>query len=223
VKLIGSKFVFVGQAEQLDPLRAIPDPPEVAPSEVVFAPGMIKFQDSDVFQVLDIYQDLSGRTVLRPQGLNSKLSVRSQNSLTRKEAIWLLDALLFSQAGLATFPEGDKFVFVVPSERKGGLPRFNSGGAAAKASKTIAPGNLKFQGADIAQMIRLYAELSGREALPLSRVAASFSLRNQQPLSPAEAMFALEAVAALNNLRLEKVGDDKVQIVPSAAKSLTEH
>ena len=226
VKSSGTKFVFVGQAEQLDQLWAIPDPSALEPTEAVFGPGMIKFEDSDVRQVLDIYQDLTGRTILRPQGLNSrerewaKISVRSQNSMTRKEAIWLLDALLFSQAGLATFPEGDKFVFVVPSGRKGGPPKFKPEARAAKAGKTIAPGSLKFRDADIVQLVRLYAELSGREALPLSRVAATFSIRNQQPLSPEEAMFALEAVAALNNLRLEKVGDDKVQIVPSAAKSL---
>src|SRR5206468_3651885 len=111
----------------------------------------------------------------------------------------------------------EKFVFAVPSQRKGELPKFDARSAAARAKSTVPPGTIKFQDADIRQLVQLYASLSGREALPLESHFAhtKFSIRTQRELSTAEAMFALEAIAALNNARLEFVGEDKVQIVPA--------
>ena len=91
-----------------------------------------------------------------------------------------------------------------------------------ESAQIVSAGAIKFQDAPIRQMVELYAELSGREALPLEHFPQiKFSLRNQQPLSGAETIFALEAVAALNNARLESVGDTKVQIVPSAVKKIS--
>jgi len=239
VKLSGRDFAFVVQANHAGELSTLsqPPPPEsllrvlqrkivsmvgirkVAPG--LFPAGMLKFQNSDALQVLDIYQDLSGRTILRPQSLAlGKISVRTQTPLTRDQALWLLDTLLFLQSGVAMTPEGEKFVFAVPKERKGGLPKFDirTNTAIAKAVSNLPPGALKLQDADIRQMVQLYASLAGREALPLGPhfPQIKFSIRSQQSLSPTEAMFALEAVAALNNARLEAVGDNGVQIVPSA-------
>jgi len=82
--------------------------------EATFAPGMIKFQDSDLLQVLDIYQDLTGRTVVRPNSLPAtKVSVRSQTALSRKEAVQLLDTVL-AMNGITMIPQGDKQVKAVP-------------------------------------------------------------------------------------------------------------
>jgi hypothetical protein len=70
------------------------------------------------------YADFTGRTILQPQSLlGAKISVRSQTALTKKEAVWLLDAL-FWLAGVRMVPEGEKFVFAVPSSRVGELPKF---------------------------------------------------------------------------------------------------
>jgi len=238
VRLSGKNFAFVVQADRAGELSALSEPPppesqlrvlqrkalstvgiqKVAPYS--FSAGMIKFQASDLLQVLDIYQDLTGRTILRPQSLPpGKISVRSQTPLTRNQVIWMLDTLLLVQTGVAMKPEGDKFVFAVPKERKGGLPKFNARTTAAKAKavSSLPPGAMKFQDADIQQMVQVYAGLAGRKALPLApdMPHITFSIRSQQPFSPAEAMFALEAVAALNNARLELVGENGVQIVPS--------
>ena len=227
VTLRGKKFVFVARTDQLDGLSAIPEPPAPAAepipaaelaSDETFPPGMMKFEDTDLLQVLDIYQDLSERTVLRPQSVRSGgMTVRTQTPLTRQEAVWLMDAWLFCQGGLLMIPESEKFVFAVPSERKGRLPKFNPRTAATRARNSLPARKLRFEDADIREMVQLYAELSGREALPLESnfPHIKFSIRTQQELSPAEAMFALEAVAALNRARLELVGDDKVQIVRS--------
>ena len=58
------------------------------PDTELFPPGLIKLQEADLVQVLDFYQELTGRTVLRPASLPAaKVTIRSQTPLTRKEAV----------------------------------------------------------------------------------------------------------------------------------------
>ena len=84
------------------------------PDEEVFPPGLIKFQDADLLQVLEVYQELTGRTVLRPANLpQTKISIKSQTQLTRREAIAALDSIL-SMNQITMVPQGDKFVKAVP-------------------------------------------------------------------------------------------------------------
>ncbi len=90
-----------------------PDENEILP------PGMIKFQDTDISQVLDIYQELTGRTVLRPASLPaSKITIRSQTPLTRAEAIHALDSIL-AMNQVSMIPQGEKFVKAVPAAESG--------------------------------------------------------------------------------------------------------
>ena len=84
------------------------------PEDEVFPPGLIKFSEADLSQVLEIYQELTGRTVLKPASLPAaKISIRSQTQLTRAEAVQALDSIL-SMNGIAMVPQGDKFVKAVP-------------------------------------------------------------------------------------------------------------
>ena len=88
-------------------------------AEEVFPPGLIKFQDADLTQVLEIYQDLTGRTVMRPANLPAtKVTIRTQTPLTRKEAIQALDSIL-SLNGISMIPIGEKFVNAVPAAQAG--------------------------------------------------------------------------------------------------------
>jgi general secretion pathway protein D len=85
----------------------------------VLPPGMIKFQEVDIAQVLDIYQELTGRTVLRPNSLPAtKITIKSQTALTRSEAINALDSIL-SMNQVAMVPQGEKFVKAVPAAEAG--------------------------------------------------------------------------------------------------------
>ncbi len=76
---------------------------------------------------------------------------------------------------------------------------------------------MNFQDASIIKLLDTYSELLGREALPLAKTTpeTKFSLRIPKQLTQAEAIFMLEAIAALNNLKLELVGENQVQIVPA--------
>lgn len=121
-------------------------PSEPGAAEEVFPPGLIKFQDADISQVLEIYQELTGRTVMRPANLPAtKVTIRSQTPLTRKEAIQALDSIL-SLNGITMVPMGEKFVNAVPAAQAGqeGRP-FNE----------LAKDELPDSGSLVAQVVRL--------------------------------------------------------------------
>src|SRR6185436_8391244 len=115
-------------------------------AEEVFPPGLIKFQDADITQVLEIYQELTGRTVMRPSSLPAtKVTIRSQTPLTRKEAIQALDSIL-SLNGVSMVPVGGKFVNAVPAaqaQQEG--PAFNE----------LPRDELPDSGSIVAQVVRL--------------------------------------------------------------------
>ncbi len=96
-------------------------------AEEVFPPGLLKFQDADLVQVLDIYQELTGLTVMRPAGLPAaKITIRSQTPLTRSEAIAALDTIL-AMNQITMIKQGDKFVkAVVPGTASQEAPRFSA-------------------------------------------------------------------------------------------------
>ncbi|MFM2294918.1 MAG: type secretion system protein GspD [Verrucomicrobiota bacterium] len=77
--------------------------------------GMIRFQAMPLEQVLDIYAELVGRTLLRPSSLPAaSITIRAQTDLTRAEALAALDSVL-GMNGIATIPYGEKFMKVVPT------------------------------------------------------------------------------------------------------------
>lgn len=81
--------------------------------------GMIKFQNTDLAQVLQIYGELVNRTVLRPATLPAPtISLTTQTPLTRREAMDALKTVLWLN-GIAVEDFGDKFVKVVPAPNAG--------------------------------------------------------------------------------------------------------
>lgn len=96
------------------PAAAAPKPPGTNdPANDIIASSNLKFQDADLIQVLDIYQELTGRTVLRPTSLPAtKIQLKCAGDLTRREAVLALDSIL-SMNGITMVPQGEKFVKAV--------------------------------------------------------------------------------------------------------------
>jgi len=114
--------------------------------EDIIPPGLIKFQDAELLQVLEFYQDLTGRTVIRPATLPpTKISVRTQTPLTRREAVQLLDSIL-SMNQISMTPQGEKFVKAVPSANVQ---------MEARAFNQLAHGDLPESGSIVAQVVQL--------------------------------------------------------------------
>ena len=92
------------------------------PEEIIPA-GTINFQGVDVSQVLEIYAQLVGRTLLRAGLPSAQIVLKTQTPLTKTEAIEALQAVL-ALNGIAVVNIGDKFVKVLPVDQA------NSAGAA---------------------------------------------------------------------------------------------
>jgi general secretion pathway protein D len=75
----------------------------------------LNFRDAPLDQLLNMYGDLTGRTVIKGPLINAIITVRSQNSLTVPEAIQALESVL-QLNGIALVPMGTKFVKVTKSE-----------------------------------------------------------------------------------------------------------
>ena len=91
------------------------DAPDAASDEVVLQTGMLSFSNADLSQVLPIYQDLSGRSVIYGAALpHAKISFTSQTALSRREALQALDTVL-AQNGIIMIYLGTKLVKAVPA------------------------------------------------------------------------------------------------------------
>jgi general secretion pathway protein D len=118
----------------------------IAADDVIIPPGLIKFQDADLLQVLDFYQDLTGRTVIRPASLpQTKISVRTQTPLTRREAVQLLDSIL-AMNQITMVPQGEKFVKAVTEA---------TAQTQAREFNELAHSDLPNSGSIVAQVVQL--------------------------------------------------------------------
>lgn len=124
----------------------------VAPGTAVEAPepiiqkGDIRFPDTDITQVLEIYAELVGRTVLRgPQLGAGKVSLNTVTALTKSEAIQALDTIL-AMNGVTMINVGTKFVKAVP---------VGEAGTAGDKFSTRDPKNLPEADQYITQVVQL--------------------------------------------------------------------
>ena len=85
------------------------------PDDVIPA-GTINFQGVDASQVLKIYSQLVGRTLLRASLPESKIILETQTPLTKTETIQALQAVL-ALNGISVINIGDKFVKVLGSDQ----------------------------------------------------------------------------------------------------------
>ncbi|MGA2854499.1 MAG: secretin N-terminal domain-containing protein [Verrucomicrobiota bacterium] len=77
------------------------------------------FPGVDVNQVLEVYANLVGRTLLRAGLPQASITLKTQTKLTKTEAIQALQAVL-ALNGITVIPIGEKFVKVLPPDLAGG-------------------------------------------------------------------------------------------------------
>jgi len=219
----GTKFAFAVPASQLAQVRKIRPPEEADPNspEEKLPAGLLRFTEADLDQVLEIYQELTGRTVIsaanRPR---SKITLRSQTPLTRREAAYALETAIL-MGGVRISAHQDKFV-VVQSSLSAEPPRkflSNQSAAPTSTALNVPAGHLELREARPEKFLKLYAGLLGRDALPVESTLPiqRLTVRSQTPLTTAEAVYALDALAAVNRLQFLLVGDKQVKLAPSPA------
>lgn len=91
-----------------------------AAQEEMVPAKMINWQGVDVNQVLEIYADLVGRTLIRGQLPAAQIVLKTQTPLTKTEVIQAIQAVL-ALNGIAVVNIGDKFVKVGPVDQANGF------------------------------------------------------------------------------------------------------
>jgi hypothetical protein len=220
LKAVGQKVacaVRVGNETAIEALPAFPGGStllnEILPAGMsqLLPAGMVKFQEADILQVLDVYQELAGRTVLRGPSLRGKITVRSQTALTRRQGTWLLEAGM-QLNGTRLVADGEKFALALPLDYTLPMVRPNSL-VRPDNERTLPPGLLKFFDADPVVVLSAYATLCQRQVAAMDRIPpASLSIRTQTSLTTSEALHGLDVVAALHGMEFVPVDDDKITV-----------
>jgi general secretion pathway protein D len=86
------------------------------PPEETVPAGYINFQGVDVSQVLEVYAQLVGRTLLRAALPSASIVLKTETALTKSETIEALQAVL-ALNGISVINVGDKFVKVLPVDQ----------------------------------------------------------------------------------------------------------
>ena len=87
-----------------------------AAGEELLDPSLTRFQEMPLIQVLEVYAELTGRTVLRSPNVQptTQITLITKTPLTRLESIQAIDSILALNL-IAVIPTGEKFLTVVPS------------------------------------------------------------------------------------------------------------
>ena len=131
--------------------QPLPLPPlPVVPTNALATNGMIasvttnadggiqlNFRDAPLDQVLNMYGELTGRTIIRAPQITAIITLRSQSSLTSDEAIQALESAL-ALNNITLVPMGPKFSKVTKSEigRQEGLTLQRGGAGGKPAAET---------------------------------------------------------------------------------------
>jgi type II secretory pathway component GspD/PulD (secretin) len=90
------------------------DPP--APGDKLTPAGMIKFEQAELAQVLKVYEEISGRSIIRAGSLpDVKITFSNQTPMTGVEILQALDTVLAAQ-GITTVFLGTQYVKMVPAK-----------------------------------------------------------------------------------------------------------
>ena len=195
-------------------------------SQAPTGPG-INLEDVGLRVVLDIYGELCGRSLLRSPLLpatNFSVGIPATN---RADAAKALERI-FAEKEITTIPDGSKFVMVVPtsqaSEVNPHAPQVPSSSPASVTKSAtpeiISPGSLvDFRGADIRQVLDVYAVLIGAQldptGLPYGRAISFFT---QTPLTKEETIYAFDTLFSWAGFKVVPAANGFVKAVPLSEK-----
>jgi hypothetical protein len=167
---------------------------------------------------LEVYGNLTGKTVLMPLGLPALAdSIIADLPADKTDAVSRIEKAL-SEQGLEVVPDGPHFVRVLLKQATNPLiyaPLRGAELATSGGEKRLGPGMINFQHADLNQVLSIYAEMSQRTILrPITLPAPTVSLKTQCVLSKEEALYAFATVLALNGIFMVDDGPKFVQVVP---------
>ena len=100
--------------------------------------------------------------------------------------------------------------------RKAGARTLSSFDPAVPGEKVTAAHQIKFEQAELAQVLNLYAEISGRSIIPSGNLPeVKFTFSNQTPMTGVEILQALDTLLAAQGITTVYLGTQYVKVVPA--------
>lgn len=100
--------------------------------------------------------------------------------------------------------------------RISGPRTFSSFDPPPPGDKSTPPKAIRFEQADVAQVLSLYAEISGRSIIRAGNLPdAKITFSNQTPMTPVEVLQALDTVLAANGIAMVFLGTQYAKAVPA--------
>jgi hypothetical protein len=154
-----------------------------------------------------------------PDAITADLPADKTNAIARIERA-------LSENGIEVVQDGPHFVRVFRKESRESLTNAPLRGAelaALRGQEALPPGMIDFMGADLNQVLSIYAAMSQRTILrPMTLPAPTVSLKSQCALSKEELLYAFATVLALNGICMVDDGAKFAQVVPMAERAQVE-
>ncbi len=202
--------------------------------EPAFAQSQSGEHLTPLHQALELYQEFTGKTVLRshhlpslsefnkpiPSSDTNGMRVVLENELLNKgiELIPLSELIVLAvESGWKNSPAANYITTIKPPAKResGSVPAAALSNDPGPKEETISPGTIDFRGADINQFLDIYATLLNRTILrPTDLISSTFALRTQTPFTKNDVIYLLEAALALNGIASVEDGTNFVQVVP---------
>ena len=168
----------------------------------------ITLENLDVGPVLSLYAEITARTVLRSPNIQ-RISFTLHSVATNRAEIAKVIEKALADKGIATIPDGDKFVLVVPQTEVAKVkPRsteIKAPPSNLRERELIPAGTVNFPNANLSDVVRIYAELAdrkldGSESPYLGGPQIVF--KSQTALSKEEILYALDTLFEWRGFRL---------------------
>ena len=179
----------------------------------------IVFENASLEPVLRLHSGFSQRTLLRSPSL-PRLSFSLVAGAENRAAAALAIQRALNEKGVATIPDGEKFMMIVPREQAASVkPRASEiKPSGAVESEILPPGVIDFRDTGIPQVLQIYAELCQRKcdySAPMPpTVVGSIQFHNQTSLNRAEVVYALDTLLGWAGLKMIASGENQMKPVP---------
>jgi RNA polymerase sigma factor (sigma-70 family) len=221
----GAAFAAVSAPAPQPAQPARPDfaapPPSPLPMAVVTAGASAARPNRPPADALEIYADLTGRTVLHGHLPPLPGSLAAQMLMNTNDAVELL-AQQLTNTGYGLVLDGEKFALIIPTADMD-KPRFRPPPLNPESAlhADAATNSISFPAIDLNTFLDIYQKLSSRTILCSPKLGNPIlGLQSQTGLTSEETAYAMGIVLYLNGIAAVGDGDKFVQMVPVSEASL---
>jgi hypothetical protein len=215
----GEKFTVFGREANVDELmrqahtvseeicrKTATGPQQRGLPEGGLPPGFINFPMTELRDVLRIYQELTGWTLLTPGELSSPaVCFINETPLSKCEAIFAMTAVI-ALNGVSIVPVSGTFLFTAPTAQTNKLTALLQTGMPVHSLATPASvdaGAIQLHAVQLPDLLATYERLSGQPVAAGSELLrARQEFRNPTPLTAYEALYGLDLLLGWNGLRV---------------------